>query len=290
MKIINITKYDDLNSIFELYNNHRNEAFIYLTDLQLFKLFIRLKFCKIYLAKINNMTIGCIYAMKYLWNCGWLGGLFIHKDFRRKGIGRKLINKALNFLKTSYVYLFVEVENGGARKFFEVLGFKALFRRLNYTIQPTIGKKKPENINFTYDVSWEELLDTLNFKERAGIVKFGYYPIKLNKELFEYLKQEGNVIKCGDIIAITGDSNFITINGYKFVFNNYILRGLEIPIKKKVVEINPFYNKTKLSDLEQLINHFTTQGDLIIRTYEDDPLTTNLLSKGELGALVMEFF
>ena len=288
MEIINITENDDLNSIFELYNNHRNEAFIYLADLQLYKLFFRLKFCKIFLARINNMTIGCIYAMKYLWNCGWLGGLLIHRDYRRKGIGRELINKALNFLKTSYVYLFVEVENAIARKFFESLGFKVLFRRLNYSIQTTLGIKKIENINSTYDVSWEELLDTLNFKERAGIVKFGYYPIKLNKEIFKCLKRKGNIIKCGDIIAITGDSNLVTINGYKFVFNNHILRGIEIPIEKKIVEINPFYNKTELSDLIQLINYFKTQGDIVIRTYEDDPLTNTLLSKGELGALVME--
>lgn len=91
MEIINITEYDDLNSIFELYNNHQNEAFIYLADLQLFKLFIRLKFCKIFLARINNMAIGFLIPLIFIISFFISESLKKYFDFFINNVKRLLI-------------------------------------------------------------------------------------------------------------------------------------------------------------------------------------------------------
>lgn len=52
--------------------------------------------------------------MRYTYNCGQLGGILVHREFRRESIGRRLLEKAVKWLNTSYIYAFVEPENTAA--------------------------------------------------------------------------------------------------------------------------------------------------------------------------------
>ncbi len=141
----------DVNFVIELFNNHKGEPFTYLADTQLFKLFSRLEFCRIFEVKANQVTVGGIYPMNYMYNCGWLGGLLVHKNYRRRGIGRKLLKKSLEWLNTTYTYAFVELENIAARNLFEgwastlSIGDLAIIER-KYELRPIVegAETKPQ--------------------------------------------------------------------------------------------------------------------------------------------------
>ncbi|MEM1750086.1 MAG: GNAT family N-acetyltransferase [Desulfurococcaceae archaeon] len=284
----NISECSDLNPIIELFYTHKNEPFTYIGDTHLFKLFSRLDFCRIFEAKANQTTVGSIYAMKYMYGYGWLGGLLVNKEFRRRGVGKKLLDRAVDWLEAPYTYAFVEPENAAARRLFEDAGFNAIYRRLNYKVQlQTLSHKQSKNEVANLDLEWSELTKAVGYRERRGIVNLGYYPIKLTEDVFNDLKNKRKVLRLGDIVAIVERSYVVTLGEYNFIFNDYILGKVSIPTKNKVVEVNPFYIKQSAHDLIKLLKGLA-DGELVIWTYEGDPVTRRLTLKGELGALVLE--
>jgi len=285
---IAIKECTNLDSITKLFEEHRGDPFTYLGDIHLFKLFSRLKFFKPFEAEVDGQVVGCIYAMRYMYDYGWLGGLFVHKRFRRMGVGRALLERELQFLGSKYAYLFVYPENVVARRLFENVGFNAVYRRLNYVssvpLDESIGKCK----DISYDVEWDELTAALGFKERGGVVSLGYYPIKVTKHVFEDLKNKRKILKCGSVLAIVENSYSININSDTFTFNDHVLKGLSVHPSEKIVEVNPFYAKAQTVDLIKLINSLAVHGKVTIYTYQEDPVARSLPLKGALGALVME--
>jgi len=280
---------DELDSIANLFNEHQNDTFTYLADIQLFRIFNQLKPFRGFVAKTNGRVIGCIYGLQYLYSCGWIGGLFVHKDFRRMGIGRRLLSAVLDYLGSGYNYLFVDPKNIAARRLVEAMGFKAVYRRLNYVVQNPLTRFENACNKITYDVKWSDLSKATGFKERDSVVSMGYYPIKVTRKTFEDLSRRRRISRCGSVLTIIEKPYCINTNEYEFTFNEYILKGISNPIpKKSVVEVNPFYTKLELNDLAQLINHLTQQGEVHLWTYEKDPLITTLPLKSTLGALVME--
>lgn len=69
----------------------------------------------------------CFYKEKH---AGYLDDLVVAKDYRRKGVGKALIHKALEFLKSKDIHL-VEAKiyefNEASRKLTEDIGFKKTF-------------------------------------------------------------------------------------------------------------------------------------------------------------------
>jgi ribosomal-protein-alanine N-acetyltransferase len=62
-----------------------------------------------------------------------------HPDFRRRGIGAALMDKALNELKGKgcrFFYLEARVSNVGARNFYEHFGFRVTGLRKKYYVSP----------------------------------------------------------------------------------------------------------------------------------------------------------
>lgn len=287
---INISECDDINAVVNLFNSHKDEPFTYLADIQLFKIFTNLDQCKLFIAKYKKIPVGCIYVMQYMYDYGWIGGLLVDKRFRGQGISRKLLERGLTYLtKMSHNYLFVDPKNSIAKKLFENMGFNIIYRRHNYVINTSAIKRNNKEFNMSYEVGWEELTDALGFKERGNIVNLGYYPIKITKEIFNELKRRKHVLKYGDIIAIIENSYVVVSDGYTFIFNDYILEKTTlVSIKKKLIEINPFYAKPNISDFIELLKHLLTYGDITIWTYEGDPVTNKLPLRGHLGVLVME--
>lgn len=285
-----IKEYSSLDSITELFNQHQNDPFTYLADIHLFRLFSRLKHFNAFVAEADGRLVGCIYALRYMCDCGWIGGLLVHERFRGKGIGGRLLERALRFLGRGYVHLFVEPENVAARAFFEKKGFSAVYRRLNYVVHAPIDESRVKRSNIDYGFEWDHLAAALGFEERRSIVNMGYYPIKVARHIFEDLKNERKILKCGCALAILENSHNIDVNGYTFTFNDYILEGLSVQQKEKIVEVNPFYTKTQVGDLIELINYLAIDEKVALWTYEKDPVARSLPLEGALGALVMEFY
>lgn len=214
MSNIVIKECSDLDSIVSLFTEHRDDPFIYLSDIHLFNIFSRLKPVRVFLAEVNGKVVGCIYAMRYMYNCGWIGGLLVHNSFRRMGIGRMLSEKAIQFLGPGYTYLFVMPENVAARRLYENVGFSAVYRRLNYVAHAPLKGLEGRFYDISYDVGWDELTSALGFEERGGVVNIGYYPVKVTKRVFEDLKAKRKILRCGNLLAIVEDSYSVDINGY----------------------------------------------------------------------------
>ncbi|MCL2266634.1 MAG: GNAT family N-acetyltransferase [Treponema sp.] len=94
--------------------------------------YIETKNIKYMLAKENNDIIGLCYLCiipnlthngKSL---GYIGHLIVDKNYRQKGIGKKLMQKAIEYSKQSNCYKVIiqsGIEREGAHKFYEKLGF-----------------------------------------------------------------------------------------------------------------------------------------------------------------------
>lgn len=287
---VNVSECSDPNSVIGLFDSHRDAIpFTYSANTQLFRLFSRLESCKILEAKAYGRTVGCIYAMKYMYDCGWLGALLVHKEFRRKGIGRKLLDKASRWFDVPYAYAFVEPENTAARKIFERVGFDAVYRRLNYRVQASTAGPRSENESENYEFQWNELAEAVGFKERGGIVNLGFYPVKLTKDVFDDLKNEGRVLRFGDVVTIVANAYVVGLNGYTFIFNDHILNKISLPIRKEIVEVNPFYIKHETHDLVKMLKNLAHK-EVVIWTYDGDSVASRLPLRGSLAALVLELY
>jgi len=287
---VDVSECSDLNSVIGLFDTHRDAIpFAYSANTQLFRVFSRLESCKILEAKAYGTTVGCTYAMKYMYDCGWLGGLLVHKEFRRKGVGRKLLDRASRWFDVPHAYAFVEPRNTAARKLFEKAGFNAVYRRLNYRVQASTAGLLSESESVNHEFQWDELAEATGFKERGGIVNLGFYPVKLTKEVFDDLKNKGKVLRLGDVIAIVENSYVVGLNGYTFIFNDHILNRISIPIRKEIVEVNPFYIKHETNDLVKMLKNLARK-EVMIWTYEGDPAASRLPLRGSLAALVLELY
>jgi ribosomal protein S18 acetylase RimI-like enzyme len=82
--------------------------------------------CQWYIARSGHQVIGCINASTRS-NEGYINSLSVREKFRGQGIGKLLVQKALNWLAQEHdcksVFLYVRPSNTGAKAFYEKLGF-----------------------------------------------------------------------------------------------------------------------------------------------------------------------
>jgi ribosomal protein S18 acetylase RimI-like enzyme len=285
---------NDLDSVADLFYRHGSERFSYVADIQLFKVFSSLSNWKAFLAKISGEIVGCIQALKYMFNNGWIGGLLVDKQYRRLGIGKKLLLKAMDFLGSEYIHVFVEPENIIARSLYEKAGFRLTYRRVDFLPHEELIKGwETISCEVSPKISFNNLSGALGFKERQGVVQLGYYPVKIDSKVFDRLMEMNKILNYGRVIGVIENSYICPSNGYEFHFNDYILDKIPLPRKQRIVEVNPFYMEPNIQDFIRLLQaiYTTTKATIIIRTYEQDPIVKKLESMGklQLGALIMQF-
>jgi ribosomal-protein-alanine N-acetyltransferase len=89
-------------------------------------------------AILGDKVIGYICA-NYIMDEGHIMNLAVHHNFRRRGIGTKLVEEILDELKENdcrYIYLEVRFSNLRARNFYECFGFRVAGIRRNYYTSP----------------------------------------------------------------------------------------------------------------------------------------------------------
>lgn len=280
----------DLDKVTSLFERHKDIPFTYLTNIPLVEMLSRLESFKIFVAEVNGETVGCIHSLNYIYDCGYIGGLLIHRDFRRMGVGSKLLKTALDSLNTRHVYLFAEEKNTMAIRFFEKTGFRKLYRRLFCITSTPLDEAFRGDLRITSDVEWTDLKEAVGFRERKGVVNFGYYPVKITRSVFEDLKTSGKVLRCGGVIAIVENSRGLIIGEHLYSFNDNIVKHLrDVNASISIVELNPFYTKPKPSDLVKLVNHLVSVGEVHVKTYDGDPVVSKLPLTSRIGALTMEY-
>ncbi|MBO3798039.1 MAG: GNAT family N-acetyltransferase [Thermoproteota archaeon] len=287
---ITVKESRDPDKIARLFEQHKDTPFTYLTNIQLVKMLSQLESFKMFVAEVNGEIVGCIHSTSYIYDCGYIGGLLVHKDFRGKGVGRRLLNAALNSLKTRYVYLFVEEKNTIAVRLVEKTGFKKIYKGRRYIITTPINEAFPRSPTITTDVDWLSLKESIGFNERNGVVNIGYYPVKVTEKTFEDLRVDNKILRCGNVIAIIEYSYGVTVGNHLYTFNDHIVRKLRgIDMTGRVVEVNPFYIEPRPEDLVRIVNYLLSTGEVYVKTYEGDPVANRLPLTGRTGALVMEY-
>ncbi|MEM4462062.1 MAG: GNAT family N-acetyltransferase [Candidatus Bathyarchaeia archaeon] len=159
----------------------------------------------------------------YIYDYGWLGGLLVNREFRRRGVGSKLMDRAVDWLRAPYTYVFLELENATTKRLFEGASFNTIYRRLNYKVQLQASSHR-QSINevTSLDVEWSELTEMVGYRERKGIVNLGYYPIKLTEDVFNDLKNKRKVLRLGDIVVIVERSHVVATDEHNFIFSTII--------------------------------------------------------------------
>ena len=292
---ITISKCKDLSGVYQLFNEHLSERFVYPADICLIDILKNSDYFILYQALINGRVVGCIYAFNYMYNCGWIGGLLVHRNFRHLGIGSKLLSTVLNELNVKHIFIFIEDRNEYAKKLFKKFGFREVYKKLSYVIPIYLKDYNLPYCEISHDVEYKDLTKSLGFKERCGVITLGYFPIKLNEDTFNDLKRKGKIIRCGDVIAIIEKSYCFYTKGYGFIFNSYLLSEVEIPrnvVYDVVLEINPLYIRPNSLDLMLLILYLAklyNVGKIILWTWHDDFIAKELPLRGIEGSLIMEY-
>ncbi|MDW8033331.1 MAG: GNAT family N-acetyltransferase [Nitrososphaerota archaeon] len=280
----------DIDKVIKLFEQHKDTPFTYLMNIPLVKMLSQLEYFKIFVAEANGETVGCIHSLDYLYDCGYIGGLLVHRDYRKMGIGTKLMEAALSSLNAKHVYLFVEEKNTDAIRFFDKIGFRKIYRRFFYIATTTLNEAFQDDLCIKCDVEWIDLREAIGFSEREGIVNLGYYPIKVTRDVFEDLKARGKIFRFGNVIAIVEKSYGLTIGEYFYSFNDHITNRLHnFNALKNIFEVNPFYIRPEPSDLVKLMNHLVKFGEVHVKTYDGDSVVNKLPLTGKTGALTMEY-
>lgn len=76
------------------------------------------------------------------------------------------------------------------KKLIENVGFKAVYRRLNYAVGSPFGEFRGNRGEINYDVEWDGFTTALGFEERSGIVNMGarfvWRKFKIGRALSQY--------------------------------------------------------------------------------------------------------
>jgi ribosomal protein S18 acetylase RimI-like enzyme len=100
---------------------------------------------KVFVARENKRLVGFCWAIWYEHiknkGVGIIEELYVDEGYRRKGIGKRLVEAALKFMSKKVIVVFVTTDNQlkDAQKFYESIGFK-LSHEPWYVIKPK-GKK-----------------------------------------------------------------------------------------------------------------------------------------------------
>lgn len=274
--IVSKVSYENLNFIKKLFIEHKDEKFTYIQDIYLYDISYHAKFSNPFIIKTGNYIVGSLYATKYLFNSDYIGGVLVHRKYRRKGIGTLLLKKTLKWLKTPHTFLFVEPENITAQKLFKKCGFKILYRRV---ICQGVYKSSKNHEDIKTYVDLDELSETTGFNKRQGVVHLGYYPAKLTEKALKTLEKQNKVLNHKSTTIIYELSKIVKMGEYEFTFNDYILEEIKnkvhLTIMRNLIEINPFYKKLVKKDFYKLLEHLKhLHGDvqMNVLTYENDPI------------------
>lgn len=144
---------------------------------------------------IKGKLIGCISAVAYDENFGFMGFFIVKPEFRKMGYGNKLWNAALNYLGDCNIGLDSIIE---MKSNYENYGFKEAYKSTRYKI---IARK--------IECSKETLpLEKINFSNLVAFDKM-YFPARRDVFLYNWIHQSE-----GGSFAICTDDK---IEGYTFI-------------------------------------------------------------------------
>ena len=127
-------KISDYNEINELYKSSKKIVLYSTDDKKGYKLFLAKNKELCFVATENDKIIGSIQgATDY--KRGYIHHLIVHEDYRKKGIGKKLVSlviKVLKKLKLSDVVILINNKNKSVKSFYKKIGFRFLTVNFGY--------------------------------------------------------------------------------------------------------------------------------------------------------------
>ena len=127
-------KMTDYEAINELYKGSEKIVLYATDDKKGYKKFLSKNKDLCFVATYNNKIIGSIQgATDY--KRGYIHHLIVHENYRKNGIGKKLVSlviKALKKLKLSDVVILVNNKNKSVKSFYKKIGFRFLTVNFGY--------------------------------------------------------------------------------------------------------------------------------------------------------------
>lgn len=122
-------------------------------------------------AEWGGEVIGTVTAIPYGSAVGWIGMLLVHPNQRSLGVGRALLNRAIEFLRTRVTCIKLDATPQG-KPLYEKLGFVETARLNRWQASPVAVRPRGDvdGIRIYRTGDWEALLqlDAVVFGERRG--------------------------------------------------------------------------------------------------------------------------
>ncbi len=141
-----------------------------------------------FIALYNNKPVGTVTTINYDNRFGWIGMVVVHPEYRRRGIGTAILNKAISYLKGIGVQTVKLDATPDGKKLYTKLGFIK-----EYEIVRKQGIGIVTDCEDFAEIRTEDLDDIINFDADIFGTKRGKVIQSLSNKGFIARDQKGNV-------------------------------------------------------------------------------------------------
>jgi len=196
--IIRKTGEDDLDGITDMYQDPTSY------EPHIWKVYLEKEPDLGIVAELHGKIVGCIYAYPHH-DTVWIESLYVHPEYRRRGIGERLLKRAFSHIKRmgrKIALTDVRMDNASAIRLYKKVGFENAYVRSHLVAGvDTLSSKVSDNLNFhkgyDFDILWSIIINSDAYLTRRGIVMGCYRGWRLMKEDlkdFEVFTDDGKSI------------------------------------------------------------------------------------------------
>lgn len=223
---------------------------------------------------LNGEPIALLHCRYLPDNSGWLEGLRVHPDYRRKGVATQINREALKFLKKRGINVIrgaIFEGNTASINLTKKLGFTLINPDwLIYHIEPK--KLEDDEINFykaiqPVEISIKELVDSSEYNLRNGLFYYWWSWFKLTEESYQNaigkygklkaIKDQGGVLIYSEMLE---ERKIIEVN---YISSNKInLKNALITIKNSVEDEIKFI-RVPIPENSPLVEKINSLGGVV---------------------------
>ena len=147
---------------------------------------------RLYVAEDDNKVVG-VYNITMSEKQAWIEGMRVHPQYRRKGIGKRMLSHAESIIQNKIIRLIIENKNQPSIALARSMGY---YLEENWQLYSALPQKHQSNVKITNDVS--QIDDFVNSVTYADSWK--WLPLD-NNELQKLIYQERVIISINNSVS-----------------------------------------------------------------------------------------
>lgn len=185
-----------------------------------------------FIAEVDRAPVGTVTTISYGFALGWVGMLLVHPQHQSRGIGRALLERALDYLREGQVRCVKLDATPKGQPLYETLGFKEEWRlsrwytpslsRLSHSGQPLVTPLHPKDIDSlspldvpAFGCARNDLLSTL----AADSLKSVQLKFDDSVEGYGMLREGSRAVYLGPVVAHSAEAAEALITNLEPVTN-----------------------------------------------------------------------